>query len=143
MRLGFYSELARKDIVGVRNLISKESIGSSSKEIRDYRQRIVGLKGIEDYGFATSSLDFFSTSACRDLLFHVQEHRMNLKVITDFFSDHNLNFLGFDIDSSVIRAYKNRFPNDPSAANLDQWRIYEEENPDTFRGMYQFWIQKK
>lgn len=79
MRLGFYSELARKDIVGVRNLISKESIGSSSKEIRDYRQRIVGLKGIEDYGFATSSLDFFSTSACRDLLFHVQEHRMNLK----------------------------------------------------------------
>ena len=68
---------------------------------------------------------------------------MNLKVITDFFTDHNLNFLGFEIDSSVIQAYKNRFPNDPSAANLDQWRIYEEENPDTFRGMYQFWIQKK
>jgi hypothetical protein len=53
-----------------------------------------------------------------------------------------LKFLGFEIDNSVILAYKKRFANDPSATNLDQWRIYEEENPDTFRGMYQFWIQK-
>ena len=35
------------------------------------------------------------------------------------------------------------FQNDSSTANLDQWRIYEEEDPDTFIGMYQFWTQKK
>ena len=122
----------------MRNLISKQGIGSSSQEIRDYRKHLLGLKD----SFATSSSDFFSTSACRDLLFHVKEHRMNLKILADFFKDHGLNFLGFEIDSSVIRAYKKRFPNDPSATNLDQWRIYEEENPDTFIGMYQFWIQK-
>ena len=143
MRLGFYSELARRDIVRVRNLISKEGIGSTSQEIRGYRKNLLGLKDSENYGFATSSSDFFSTSACRDLLFHVQEHRMNLKIFADFFKDHDLNFLGFEIDSSVMRAYKNRFPNDPAATNLDQWRIYEEENPDTFIGMYQFWTQKK
>ena len=142
MRLGFYSELARGDIVRVRNLISKEGIGSTSQEIRDYRKYLLGLKDFENYGFATSSSDFFSTSACRDLLFHVQEHRMNLKILAVFFEEHDLNFLGFDIDSSVIRAYKNRFPNDPSATNLDQWHIYEEENPNTFAGMYQFCIQK-
>ena len=142
MSLGFYSELARKDIVGVRNLIRNEGIGSSSHEIRDYRKHMLELKNIEDYRLATSISDFFSTSTCRDLLFHTQEHRMNLKVLADFLKDHNLNFLGFDIDSSVIRTYKNRFPNDPSSTNLEQWHIYEEENPDTFIGMYQFWIQK-
>lgn len=142
MRLGFYSELARQDIVRVRNIISKEGIGSTSQEIRDYRKHLLVLNDSEDYGFAVSSSDFFSTSACRDLLFHVQEHRMNLKILADFFKDHDLNFLGFDIDSSVIRAYKKRFPNDPSATNLDQWHIYEEENPNTFAAMYQFWIQK-
>jgi tetratricopeptide (TPR) repeat protein/2-polyprenyl-3-methyl-5-hydroxy-6-metoxy-1,4-benzoquinol methylase len=139
MRLGFYSELGRQDIVRVRNLISKQGIGSTSQEIRDYRKHLLGLKD----SFATSSSDFFSTSACRDLLFHVQEHRMNLKILADFFRDHDLNFLGFDIDSSVIRAYKNRFSNDPPATNLDQWRIYEEENPYTFAGMYQFCVQKR
>jgi hypothetical protein len=143
MRLGFYSELARKDIVGVRNLISNQGVGTSPHEIRDYRKHMLGLKNVEDYGFATSSSDFFSTSACRDLLFHVQEHRMDLKILSDFFKAHNLNFLGFEIDSSVIRSYKNRFSNDPSMTNLNQWQIYEEENPNTFRSMYQFWIQKK
>jgi len=149
MRLGFYSELARGDIVRVRNLISKAGIGSSSKEIREYRQFLLALKDSEDYVIAdsikkrlTSIWDFFSTSDCRDLLFHVQEHRMDLKILGDFFKDHNLNFLGFEIDSSVMRAYKKRFPNDPAAINLDQWRTYEEENPNTFIGMYQFWIQK-
>jgi len=142
MRLGFYSEIARRDIVRVRNLISSAGVGSSSQEIRDYRKHLLVLNDSEDYGFAVSSSDFFSTSACRDLLFHVQEHRMNLKILAVFFKDHDLNFLGFDIDSSVIRAYKNRFPNDPSATNLDQWHIYEEENPNTFATMYQFWIQK-
>jgi hypothetical protein len=101
------------------------------------------MKNSENYGFATSSSDFFSISACRDLLFHVQEHRMNLRTLDRFFKDNELTFLGFEIDSSVIRTYKNRFPNDPSATNLDQWHIYEEENPYTFIGMYQFWVQKK
>ena len=143
MRIGLYSELARRDIVRVRNLISKEGIGSTSQEIRDYRKNLLGLKDSEKYGFTTSSSDFFSTSACRDLLFHVQEHRMNLGTLDRFIKDHDLNFLGFEIDSSVIQAYKKRYPNDPAATNLVQWRTYEEENPDTFIGMYQFVTQKK
>ena len=143
MKLGFYSELARRDIVRVLNLISKESIGSTSQEIRDYRKYLLGLEDSEDYGFATSSSDFFSTSACRDLLFHVQEHRMTIPVLVHFLKEHHFNFLGFDIDASVKNLYKNRFPNDISATNLNNWHIYEEENPDTFIGMYQFWVQKQ
>jgi SAM-dependent methyltransferase len=142
MKLGFYSELARRDIVRVRDLISKAGIGSSPREIRDCRKHLLELKNLKDYGFTTSSSDFFSTSTFRDLLFHVQEHRMTLPVLANFCKDHNLNFLGFDIDSSVKNSYTNRFSNDPSATNLYNWHIYEKENPDTFLGMYHFWIQK-
>jgi hypothetical protein len=72
----------------------------------------------------------------------VQEHRMNLNVIAEFLKDQNLNFLGFEIDNLVIQKYLSRFPNDPSATDLSQWSIFEEENQDTFNGMYQFWCQK-
>jgi tetratricopeptide (TPR) repeat protein len=142
MRLGFYSEIARRDIVRVRKLISSAGIGSSSQDIRAYRKDLLGSKNLENYGFATNSSDFFSTSACRDLLFHVQEHRMTLRTLDRFFKDHDLTFLGFEIDSSIIQAYKKRFLNDISATNLEQWHIYEEETPGTFLGMYQFWVQK-
>jgi len=142
MKLGFYSEIARRDIVKVRSMIAEEGIGSSAQEIRAYRKHLLELKNADGFGLATSSSDFFSTSACRDLLFHVQEHRMTLPVLSIFFKENNLNFLGFEIDSSVTRSYKTRFPNDPSATDLNNWHIYEEENPDTFKSMYQFWIQK-
>jgi SAM-dependent methyltransferase len=143
LKLVIYRAIARRDIVKVRNLISSAGIGSSSQDIRGYRKHLLGLKNSKDFGFATISSDFFSTSACRDLLFHVQEHRMNLRTLDRFFKDHDLNFLGFEIDSSVIQAYKKRFSNDISATNLEQWHIFEEENPDTFFGMYQFYVQKK
>ncbi len=142
MKLGFYSELARRDIVKVREMIDVEGVGSTAQNIRAYRKHLLELNDSEGFGFATSSGDFFSTSACRDLLFHVQEYRITIPILSNFFKKHNLNFLGFDIDSSVRHSFKTRFPNDLSATDLDSWRIYEDENPDTFVGMYQFWIQK-
>ena len=142
MRLGFYSELARQDIVKVRNLIIQKGIGSSPREIRDYRKHLLDLTDLKDYDFRTTSSDFFSASAFRDLLFHVYEHRMTLPILANFCKAHDLNFLGFDIDSFVKSSYKNRFSDDLSATNLYNWHIYEEDYPNTFRSMYHFWIQK-
>lgn len=142
MKLGFYSERARRDIVRVRDMIDKEGTASTPHAIRSYRRRLFELKDTNDFGMAISSSDFFSTSACRDLLFHVKEHRMTLPDLTKFMKDHELNFLGFEIDSSVKRAYRNRFPDDPKAIDLDKWDVYEEQYPDTFSNMYQFWVQK-
>jgi hypothetical protein len=50
--------------------------------------------------------------------------------------------LGFEVDPAVSRAYKKRFPDDRAATHLDQWQIFETENPRIFTGMYQFWLAK-
>jgi tetratricopeptide (TPR) repeat protein/2-polyprenyl-3-methyl-5-hydroxy-6-metoxy-1,4-benzoquinol methylase len=142
MKLGFYSGIARRDIVNVRDLIAKEGIGDSARQIRAYRKHLLELEEFSSFGFAIASSDFFSLSACRDLLFHVQEHRMTLPILKDFMNSNDLNFLGFDIDLSVKNSYKNRFPMDPSTTDLNNWHLFEEDNPYTFVGMYQFWIQK-
>ncbi|MDD2898665.1 MAG: tetratricopeptide repeat protein [Desulfuromonadaceae bacterium] len=142
MNLGFYSKLARRNIVRIRDVIAQYGYGATADEIRKCRQELVDSYRSEEFSKIFRSIDFFSISACRDLLFHVQEHLMTLTEIEIFISENNLIFLGFEIDSNTLNAYKRRFPGDPSATNLSQWQIFESEYPDSFCGMYQFWVQK-
>ena len=142
MKLGLYSEIARRDIVKARSLVSSRGYGSTPPEIRECRQYLRQIEKAENLGSVLQG-DFFSTSNCRDWLFHVEEHRMTLDAIAGFLKANNLSFLGFQFDSAVLHSYGLRFPDDRAGTNLDHWKIFERENPDTFGGMYQFWIQKK
>lgn len=142
MKLGFYSELARRNIVRIRSVIAAQRYGATADEVRRCRQDLVDLDKSAHYGNTLQSPDFFSISTCRDLLFHVQEHRMTLIGIDAFLRENKLTFLGFEIDGHVMRTYKMRYPNDAVATNLEQWQKFENECPDTFAGMYQFWVQK-
>jgi len=142
MELGFYSATARRNIVRIWGFIAERGYGSTASEIRRFRQDLIDSDNSAEFGAALNSADFFSTSTCRDLLFHVHEQRMTLAGIDEFLRKNNLAFLGFEIDADVLHAYKQRFPDDHAATNLAQWQVFENENPDTFSSMYHFWIQK-
>jgi hypothetical protein len=86
--------------------------------------------------------DFFSASTCRDLLFHVQEHRMTLPDIAAFLAAEGLALVGFDVEASVAARYRRRFPDDPAMTNLAHWHAFETEHPPTFAGMYLFWVRQ-
>jgi len=143
MRLGFYSELARKEIVRARELVSQDGIQSTPEGIRNYRHYLLGLKNLDDIEYLAGGVDFYSMSGCHDLIFHVQEHRMQLDMIAEFLEEHQLKLIGLDIDRSSSAAYKLRFPDDPSGLNLKNWHIFENENPRIFRQMYQLLVQKR
>jgi Tfp pilus assembly protein PilF/SAM-dependent methyltransferase len=142
MCLGFYSETARQDVVRARAFIARQGYGQAAEEIRRGRQDLID--DAENAGLATASIsdDFFSLSACRDLLFHVQEHRMTLPGIDAFLKENDLQFLGFNLESRIIEKYRTRFPDDKAASDLALWHDFETDNPETFAAMYQFWIQK-
>jgi len=142
MRLGFYSEVARRDVVRARSFIAEQGYGSTAEDIRRCRQELMNLDQSLGWRALLGFSDFFSISECRDLLFHVQEHRLTLAGINAFLSENDLQFLGFEIDANVLRTYRMRFPEDLAATNLECWQEFENENPDTFLGMYQFWVQK-
>lgn len=143
MRLGFYSEVARRGVVLARTFIAEQGYGSSAEDIRQCRQELMSLDNGTRFGAALKLVDFFSTSDCRDLLFHVQEHRMTLTGIDAFLRENDLQFLGLENKPDVVKAYRLRFPEDKAATNLGNWQIFENENPDTFINMYQFWVQKR
>jgi hypothetical protein len=142
MFLGFYSELSRKKVVKAREIIAAHGYSSAPDDIRRFRQDlVVGNVGVELQSLSRAQ-DFFSMSECRDLLFHVQEHRLTLGQIESFLTDVGLHFIGFEVDRSVLHQYRIRFTDDPSCTDLRNWASFEADNPDTFSGMYQFWVQK-
>lgn len=143
MRLGFYSELARQHVVAGRRYIAERGYGSSPADIRQCRQDIIELAQ-QDRMFRrlSTTRDFSSTSSCRDLLFHVQEHRFTLPQIAGALEELDLQFVGFALEPEVVRAYQLRFPDDQDMRGLDSWHVFEQEYPDTFVAMYQFWVQK-
>jgi SAM-dependent methyltransferase len=141
MNLGLYSELARRNIVAAQAFVAQRGYGKTADDIRQCRQELASF----DDGFRAEMAqcdDWFSTSGCRDLLFHEQEHRMTLPQIKSLLADLGLVFLGFDLDSRVRLRYAERFPADKAMTDLDSWNVFEAEHPQTFLSMYQFWVQR-
>ena len=142
MQLGLYSHLARRDVVKAREFIAARGYASTLEDIRRFRRELFAGNASVELQSLSKFRDLSSTSECRDLLFHVQEHRLTLDQIESFLSESGLHFLGFELDPDVLLQYHTRFTDDPAATNLRNWARFEADNPDTFAGMYHFWVQK-
>jgi SAM-dependent methyltransferase len=77
MHLGFYSELARIHVVKAREFIAAHGYASTPEDIRRFRRDLTEQVANADLQWLSEISDFYSTSECRDLLFHVQEHTPN------------------------------------------------------------------
>lgn len=141
--LGFYSELARQDVVAVQRHAAEGGFTATVDDIRRFRQEIMNLDDASPLKAVAAVPDFYSSSECRDLLFHVQEHRTTLPAIKTMLTRHDLEFLGFEIDSATRGAYAAVYPVDKAMRDLDNWQAFEARYPKTFAGMYQFWAQKR
>lgn len=141
MKLGLYSAIARRKIIKAREYIENSGLTPKHEDIRAFRSEV--LMSAEDRFDLKRHGDFYSLSTCRDLLFHVQEHDMSLREVRELIGSHGLRFVDFEFAEPKHRErYTERFPDDKTMINLDNWERFEEEFPDTFLGMYQFWCQK-
>ena len=139
--MGLYSELARKDIAKARNYIASKKIQPNEDNMRDFRERIISGE-LRNLNSLTKLGDFYSFSEFRDLCFHTKEHRFTIKKLQEILQSNELNFLGFSLPEPVKSIYKQYFPEDHKQTNLHNWSILEEKHPNTFIGMYQFWVAK-
>ena len=139
MKIGLYSRLARAHISKIRETIEVEAIAKTSRNMRDFRKRII-KSSEEAHKKVIVSPDFYAMSTLRDLLFHEQEHHFDLAKIKEHLSRLGLIFCGFD-NQRIVREFQlsNRQDN---IFDLNAWETFEQENPSTFAAMYQFWCRK-
>jgi tetratricopeptide (TPR) repeat protein/SAM-dependent methyltransferase len=144
MRIGLYSEIARRSVVRAREFIAEQDFEPTPEGIRRCRAAILARGDDELPAGTVKSEDFYSMSGCRDLLFHVQEHRFTLPQIAALIEHLGLTFIGFELtDPGAAARYRGQFPSDPALSNLDNWHRFELANPYTFVRMYQFWVRRK
>ena len=141
LKLGLYSELSRQDVIKARKYIKTNNLESKDEDIKSFREGVFSNK-IEQISNLKSWSDFYTMSECRDLCFHTQEHRFTIKQLQETFKSNELKFLGFLLPQSVKALYKTYFLEDKKQTNLENWGIFEEKHPNTFRSMYQFWVCK-
>ena len=141
MKIALYSELARKDVVTIRKEIEELEIAPTTSGMLSFRNHIINSEA-PHHRRIVKSTDFYSLSEFRDLLFNLQEHRFTLPQIKAILDRLDLYFCGFEMNNE-IQKFKLIHSNPASALNLDTWGLYENENPMTFNGMYQFWCQSQ
>ncbi|MFQ5756258.1 MAG: tetratricopeptide repeat protein [Acidiferrobacterales bacterium] len=143
MRIGLYSERARQPIVAARRRIRELGLTPAPADIKAFRKRILsGQEPVLDE--LTESKDFYSISTCRDLLFHVNEHRFTLPQIRQALDELGLEFIGFELEILELkRHYDELFPENAQRDDLMAWEQFEQLNPRAFAGMYTFWCQNR
>ena len=145
MRIGLYSSKGRREWNGLREVVppnlDKERV---TNFIRERRSRVLmkSIKGVDNV--ITNIADYYSLSGCRDLLFHENEIQFSLPQIAKIITDLNLRFLGFaNLMESTEKTFTNKFNSSTDYYDLEKWDIFEQEYPNTFISMYQFWCQAK
>ncbi len=151
MHVALYSATARRGLDKVRAFAKARGYAATRDGIAQFRHEaltILRTPGhparpmMEDAGLS-GIYDFFSTSACRDLIFHPQETTFSIPDLERMIADLGLQFRGFAFPSpAYLAAYHQRFPADPGGLNLANWHQFEQENPSLFIRMYTFTAQK-
>ena len=142
IKLGLYSDIARQDIVRARSRIKQLQLTGVADSIREFRNQVLRGEFKELSNLPKFGTDFYSLSNCRDLCFHVQEHRFTTGLLQEFLAAEGLIFCGFMTSEVIRKNYQHQFPADIDMNSLENWGDFEKQNPFTFGGMYQFWAYK-
>ena len=88
MFVGLYSALAHKSLAAARGFIAERGYHSTIENIRICRQNLIARDAVPRFR------DFWSTSGCRDLLFHVMEQEFVVPQIKKFIDENRFVVLG-------------------------------------------------
>ncbi|MXW93700.1 MAG: class I SAM-dependent methyltransferase [Rhodospirillaceae bacterium] len=146
MYVGLYSATARRGLTALREKLAGAGIDPADPDaIRAVRARILARPEDHFERALAESADFYTLSEVRDLLFHAHETPLTLEAIGEFLEGEGLDFRHMDVRPHIAEAFAESpdgGPGDAAARDLRAWAAFERDNPDTFDGMYLFWVRK-
>ncbi|TQV76314.1 class I SAM-dependent methyltransferase [Denitrobaculum tricleocarpae] len=146
MRIGLYRDLGRQDILAGRAYVRDKKLTADPDGIRRFRQALIRDDAeLADQTWRDSLMatpDFYSASEVRDLVFHVQERNYTLPEIGESLKELGLLFGGLEGPRSLKTAFRQKHPDPGAPQDLEAWWAFEQQHPELFRRMYEFWCIK-
>ncbi len=142
MKIALYSKTARRHLLAAHEIVKKGKYGNDIPAMRAFRKDSAKILGNDLLKILSRFDDYYTMSMYRDMMFHVQEHDLDLVEIAEMLQKLGLVFKGFSLPPAVTGQYLAAYPKDPEAVDLKNWHEFEMRNRDTFSAMYQFWCQK-
>lgn len=143
MRVGLYSKLARRGVQAAREFVQSHKFPPTPEGIRRCRKAIMRLPPGHLARSVLTSIDFFFTDRCRDLIMHVREHQFTIPRVEECLEELGLRFLAFECPPQTMKAFRQMFPDPVAETDLRAWNRFEEAYPDTFHATYTFWLCRK
>lgn len=142
--LGLYSKIARASVVAARELIAERALAPTPAGVRAGRGAIMTSPERSEFApLLSPASDFWTLSECRDMIFHVEEHRFTLLEIGSMLESCGLEFLGLELARPFDRARFAAEHREPAAArSLAAWHAFETRHPDTFGDTYRIWAKR-
>jgi len=143
MRIGLYSEVARRTLRVIEDFARQHGFGGDAAGLRGFRAAALALPEDHPVRLVVRSKEFYALSSLRDLAFHVNEHRFTIPSLAAALARLDLAFIGFQLHHRLSATlYHRRYPDDPAQTDLGHWAEFEDANPHTFAGCYDFWCAK-
>jgi hypothetical protein len=118
MRVGLYRDRATADRRSTRHCrrarLSADRRRHSRPAANNHRE-----KDEPRWKSLVQTIDFYSTSGCRDMFFNVMEHRLTIPDIKAFLNEQRLTFLGFELDPQIIEQFRQQNPTADALTDLD------------------------
>lgn len=140
MKIALYSRQARTLISELREELGGD-LPHTAEEIRAAREALLSQGG-ERWQAILQSPDFYSLSACRDLLFHEQEHVFDLQEIRRLVENAGLDWVGILPPAGARELAEEKLQLGTHDLTLNDWHTLEQLKPSLFSGMYQFYVRK-
>jgi SAM-dependent methyltransferase len=133
LRLGLYSERGRRDVVTARARV--QDLTPDDAGLNAARARLLDLPGL------THSVDFWSQSGLRDLVFHPCEHRYSPLGVADLLARLGLSVVSLQhARPEPEQLFRARWPAG-DLHDLALWDTLEADEPWIFAGMIHVWAQ--
>lgn len=141
MLISLYSKIGRGDLRKTRELIKENGYKPCEKDMKSFRKKIIE-KDNYNLNKLTTFYGFYSLNEFRDLIFHRKEHNYDLLQINKMINQLGLTFMGFEFnDLTIKKSFIKQYPKSKDYYSIEAWHEFEKINPNTFRNMYNFWVQ--